>query len=169
MDTQEQKKIFDAWLRDYKNLLFKVLRSYAFTPQDQEDLFQEIVIQVWRSVPNYKGDSAVTTWLYRVALYSAISWSRQEKKHRDGKHALDGVEQVLTVKVDVQDHRLDWLYAQIRQLDEIDRSVMLLFLDGFRYKEMARVLGISESHVGVKINRIKKYLMDQLKEAGDEL
>jgi len=149
-------------------VLFKVLRSYAFTPQDQEDLFQEVVIQVWRSVPNYKGDSAVTTWLYRVALYSAIAWSRQEKKHRDGKQTLDGVEHVLTVKVDVQDHRLDWLYAQIRQLDEIDRSVMLLFLDGFRYKEMARILGISESHVGVKINRIKKYLMDQLKEVGDE-
>ncbi|MGA1198724.1 MAG: RNA polymerase sigma factor [Candidatus Latescibacterota bacterium] len=168
MQQHEQKKIFDAWLRDHKNLLFKVLRSYAFTPQDQEDLFQEVVIQVWRSVPNYKGDSAVTTWLYRVALYSAIAWSRQEKRHRDGKQALDGVEHVLMVKEDVQDHRLDWLYAQIRQLDEIDLSVMLLFLDGFRYKEMARILGISESHVGVKINRIKKYLMDQLKEVGDE-
>lgn len=167
MKVQEQKKIFDTWLNEHKGLLFKVLRSYAFTPLDQEDLFQEIAIKVWHSIPNFRGESAVTTWLYRVALYSAISWSRQEKKHRDGKQSLDGIEHVLVAKD--HDHRLDWLYGQIRELDEIDRSVMLLFLDGFQYKEMASILGISESHVGVKINRIKKYLMDQVKEADDEL
>jgi len=169
MQFQEQKKIFTMWLDKHRGLLFKVLRSYAFTQQDQEDLFQEIAIQVWRSIPNYKGESAETTWLYRVALYSAITWSRQEKKHRDGQQSLDGVAHILTVKHENQDPRLAWLYEQIRVLDEIDRSVMLLFLDGFRYKEMATILGISESHVGVKINRIKKYLMDQLEENGNEL
>lgn len=168
MKVHEQKKIFDQWLEKHRALLFKVLRSYAFTPQDQEDLFQEIAIQVWHSIPNFKGDSAVTTWLYRVALYSAIAWTRQEKRHRDGKQSLDGFENVLRANDQPQDHRLDWVYQQIRQLDEIDRSVMLLFLDGFQYKEMAGILGISESNVGVKINRIKKYLTEQLKEAGDE-
>ena len=92
MRASKQKHLFEAWLREHKGLLFKVVRAYAFTPDDQDDLFQEVTIQVWHSIPNYRGEAAVTTWLYRVALYTAMAWTRKEKKHHAGKESLQGVE-----------------------------------------------------------------------------
>jgi len=158
MKEGEQQNTFDAWLGQHKGLLFKVVRAYAFTTEDQDDLFQEIALQVWHSIPHYRAEAAITTWLYRVAFYTALGWVRQEKKHRTGKLSLDGVEQILTIRTPPQDSRLQWLYEQIAQLSPVDRSLMLLMLDGFSYKEMATILGISESNVGVKINRIKARL-----------
>src|SRR6187455_1475431 len=86
MQQDEQQRVFDEWL------FFKVVRAYAFTPQDQEDLFQEIATQVWRSIPGFRGDAAVTTWIYRVALNAPITWTHKERKHRAGKQELDGAE-----------------------------------------------------------------------------
>jgi RNA polymerase sigma-70 factor (ECF subfamily) len=161
-DSDHQQR-FDQWLHSHRGLFFKVVRAYAFTPQDQEDLFQEIAAQVWRSVPNFRGDAAVTTWIYRVALNTAIAWTRQERRHRDGKQSMDGVEPSI-LQPAVADPRVEWLYENIRQLNEIDRSLTLLLLDGFSYKEMAAMLGITESNVGVKINRIKAHLAGKSKE-----
>jgi RNA polymerase sigma-70 factor (ECF subfamily) len=155
MKESEQQNTFDAWMRNHKGLLFKVVRAYAYTAEDQDDLFQEIALQVWHSIPHYRGDAAVTTWLYKIAFYAALAWVRKEKKHRTGKQSIDGVEHILTVRTSAKDSRLQWLYEQIADLSPVDRSLMLLLLDGFSYKEMAAILGISESNVGVKINRIK--------------
>ena len=74
MKPNEQQRIFEEWLAQHKGLLFKVVRAYAFNSHDQDDLFQEMTTQVWNSVPRYRGDSAVSTWIYRVAFYSAIGW-----------------------------------------------------------------------------------------------
>jgi RNA polymerase sigma-70 factor, ECF subfamily len=164
MQAEEQQRMFDEWLKSHRGLLFKVVRAYAFTPPDQEDLFQEVATQVWRSVPNCRGESAVTTWIYRVALNAAIAWTRQERKHRDGKQSVDGVEASILQPSAMSDPKVEWLYAQIRALNEIDRSLTLLMLDGFSYKEMASMLGITESYVGVKINRIKAHLTSKSKE-----
>ena len=158
METDEQQQVFDGWLRNHQGLFFKVVRAYAFTPQDQEDLFQEIATQVWRSIPGFRGDAAVTTWIYRVALNAAIAWTQKERKHRAGKEGLDGVEHAFLQASPATDPRIEWLYDQIRQLNEVDRSLTLLLLDGFSYKEMAAMLGITENYVGVKINRIKAHL-----------
>ncbi len=164
MDEHEQTQIFDDWLERHPGLLFKVVRAYAFNPHDQEDLFQEIARQVWNSIPNFRSDSAETTWLYRVALNSAIAWTRKEIRHRTGRQQFDEIAHTLTQTEMFRDERLTWLYEQIAQLDEIDRSLTLLMLDGFSYKDMAAMLGITESNVGVKINRIKKHLTNQLNE-----
>jgi RNA polymerase sigma-70 factor, ECF subfamily len=162
MRFSEQKTIFDSWLSTYKGVLFKVVRAYAFTRHDQEDLFQEIVTQVWISVPSFIGNSAPSTWIYRIALNTAISWSRKELKHHDKtKEALVGEEAVLQPNDSEMDPRLDWLSEQITQLNELDRSLTLLLLDGFSYKEMADALGMSETNVGVRIHRIKAYLTAQ--------
>ena len=167
MESTEQKQIFDAWLEQHKGLLFKVVRAYAFNPADRDDLYQEIALQIWHSIAHFKGDSAVTTWIYRVALYTAMAWRKREKKHRQGAQPLASIDYTLVESAEPTDSRLDWLYEQIAQLDAIDRSLMLLSLDGFSYREMAKLLGISESNVGVKINRIKKRLGRQLQEAKD--
>lgn len=164
MQKDEQQQIFDGWLRNHQGLFFKVVRAYAFTRQDQEDLFQEISTQVWRSIPGFRGDAAVTTWIYRVALNAAIAWTQKERRHLDGKQALDGVESAILQASPAADPRIEWLYEQIRQLNEVDRFLTLLLLDGFSYKEMAAMLGITENYVGVKINRIKAHLTGKSRE-----
>ncbi|MEP1304370.1 MAG: RNA polymerase sigma factor [Balneola sp.] len=161
MDNKKQLDIFDLWINEFKPLLFKVVRAYAFTSNDQDDLFQEISIQIWRSIPNFKEKSKVSTWLYRVALNVALNWKRKHKKHEEGRQSLQHVEHILEHSEEEIDERLDWLYHEITKLDKIDRSITLLILDGFSYKEMAEILGISESNIGVKIHRIKKYLTEQ--------
>lgn len=161
MTEQGQKDIFNDWLRNHKAILFKVVRAYGYNLEDQEDLFQEIAVQVWRSVPRFKKDCAVTTWMYRIALNTALKWSNKERKHQVGREDLDHKAHVLTEQKDFTDKRLEWLYEQIARLDKIDRSLCLLLLDGFSYKEMSSIAGISESYVGVRINRIKKHLSKQ--------
>jgi RNA polymerase sigma-70 factor (ECF subfamily) len=97
--------------------------------------------------------------MYRVALNTAIAWTRKEGRHQRGKQPFEGMEGLLTTESSAQrDPRVEWLYRQIAQLKDVDRSVALLLLDGFSYKEIASVVGLSESNVGVKINRIKSAL-----------
>ncbi|MEO7167745.1 MAG: sigma-70 family RNA polymerase sigma factor [Spartobacteria bacterium] len=164
MEEREQRRIFDEWLGCYRGLLFKVVHAYGFTSHDRDDLFQEIATQVWNSIPRFRAESSVTTWLYRVALNSALAWSRKERKHRDQTEPFAGQEPALRETARAKDPRLGWLYEQIAQLDHVDRSLTLLLLDGFSYREMAETLGISESYVGVKINRIKNHLKSLTKE-----
>lgn len=162
MTKKEQEHIFGNWLHQYKALVFKVVRAYAFTAMDRDDLFQEITIQIWHSVPTFRHDSSVTTWIYRISLNTAIKWGRKEQKHYKAE-TLDLVQHVLQENKTQVDEQLAWLYEEIYKLDEIDRSITLLLLDSFTYKEMADILGITESNVGVKINRIKKHLISKSK------
>ncbi|HJR78914.1 MAG TPA: RNA polymerase sigma factor [Anaerolineales bacterium] len=163
MDERKQKQIFDEWISQHKGIVFKIIRAYAFNPNDQDDLFQEISLQLWQSIPEFRGEAKSSTWIYRVALYAATVWVRKEKK-RLPTQPLTDIEPILTVTTQPRDDRSDWLYEQIGQLEPIDRSVSLLLLDGFSYKEMADMLGISESNVGVKVHRIKQDLIQKSKE-----
>lgn len=162
MTEAQQKQIFDHWLEEHKGILFKVIRSYAQQAADQEDLFQEIALQVWRSVPGFKQNAAVSTWLYRIALNQAIKWSLKSRKAEE-QHGDEELHRVLRPQEEVPDERLIWLYEQIQKLEAVDRSLCLLLLDGYSYKEMASIVGISENYVGVKINRVKKHLTEQSK------
>lgn len=159
MHDEKRDLIFGEWLANHKGILFKVVHAYAFEHADRQDLFQEVAIQVWRSVDAFRGDSLVPTWLYRVALNTAIAWTRREGRHQRGKQPFEALEGVLTTAPSVgRDPRVEWLYQQIAQLKEVDRSVALLLLDGFSYREIAAIVGLTESNVGVKINRIKSAL-----------
>lgn len=160
MTEKEQLNILETWLQQHKGIIFKVVRVYTIT--DHDDLFQEILIQVWRSIPTFRQKASVITWMYRIALNTAIKWTKKEKKY-SGAETLDHIQHLLQENKTTVDERLSWLYDEISRLDEIDRSVTLLLLDGFSYKEMSAILGISESNVGVKINRIKKQLIAKSK------
>ena len=164
MSEQEQNDTFNKWLGKHKALLFKVVRAYACQAMDWDDLFQEIIIQVWHSIPTFRQQSSETTWLYRIALNTAIKWVNKERKHATAQEPLDQLPPILDEPAVQIDERLTWLYEEIYKLDEIDRSLTLLMLDGFSYKEMASMLGISESNIGVKINRIKKQLITKSKQ-----
>jgi RNA polymerase sigma-70 factor (ECF subfamily) len=165
----ERDRIFEGWIDAHKAILFKVARVYGATHSDREDLFQEIAVQVWHSVEAYRGDCAATTWIYRVALNTALAWRRKERKHGQGRRDIEAATGLLIAPA-VRDPRLDWIYERIAELDEANRSLALLMLDGFSYREMSQILGIGESNVGMKINRIKASLAAQLaKEENDGL
>lgn len=91
MRDGERDRIFGEWLERHKGVLFRVIHAHASTSLDREDLFQEIAVQLWRSVDAFRGDAAVTTWIYRIALNTAIDWTRRERKHRRGQQPIDSV------------------------------------------------------------------------------
>ena len=172
MSEREQEEIFRRWLKEHIGLILKVVRAFAATPQDQEDLFQETLLQLWRSVPVFRGDAKETTWIYRVAFNTALAWNRSEKnrKHHEAFLKVDFpavAEPALPVST--QHEMVERLYAAIRQLSKVDASLALMHLDGLSYREMAAVLGISENNVGVKLNRIRKELAHRLDGLNNEL
>lgn len=158
-----QQQTFNYWIKDYRALLFKVVRAYTLDEDDANDLFQEITIQVWKSIPNFRNESAVSTWLYRIALNTGIRWSKNETRRNSGKQDFDKSAHLIEYKPEQPDERLDWLYFQIAQMNKIDKSLTLLLMDGYSYKEMSEMIGISESNIGVKIHRIKKQLVEKSK------
>lgn len=155
MQENQRRMLFKQWLTEHKGLLFKVARSFSREPSDHDDLLQEISIQLWNAMPGFRGEAKVSTWIYKVALFAAITWSRKETKHTSTTQSLDDADVFLTSSEASKNDSLNWLYAQIRQLNEIDRSLTLLMLDGYSYEEMSQILGISQSNVGVKISRVK--------------
>ena len=164
MKESEQQQIFHEWLDGYRGLIFKIIRAYAFNTDDLNDLFQEVCLQVFRSIPNFKAKSAVSTWIYRISLNTAINWSTKEKKRVNGHHGIETMANPLQTNDDSKEEKLNWLYAEIKKFNEIDRSLTLLLLDGYSYKEMAEIMGISENNIGVKIHRIKKQLVKNAKQ-----
>ena len=161
MKKEQQDKTFNRWLERHRGLLLKVVRSYAKALHDQDDLFQEIILQVWKSIPSFNESVAETTWIYRVSFYTSISWLRKTSKEK--RVELGDSTSLLVQPNNPSDPKLDWLYEQIQALDPVDRSLTLLMLDGFSYREMAETLGMTESNVGVRINRIKKRLIQTSK------
>jgi RNA polymerase sigma-70 factor (ECF subfamily) len=174
MTAQEREAIFRRWLEAHTGLMLKVVRGCVAAPQDQDDLFQEVLLQIWSSIPFFRGEAKETTWIYRVAFNTALAWRRGERRRREGHETFLRFE----VSAQVQPSHLDslpeqeivaQLYAAIRQLPKVDASLALMHLDGLSYQDMAAVLGISENYIGVKLNRIRKQLAEQLKGVGDEL
>lgn len=160
MTRKEQDDIYNQWLEKHRPLLFKVVKVYTDNSFDENDLFQEIVIQMWRSVLSFKGQSRESTWIYKVALNTAMKWSARTK--RQPTDELTERSNIIS-QVNAPNEHLEWLYSEIYKLQTVDRSLTLLMLDGFSYKEMSEIIGISTNLVGVKINRIKKHLREKSK------
>lgn len=173
MVADKWETTFKQWLGEHQGLIFKVIRAYAATPEDQDDLFQEILLQLWCSIPGFRGKAAVSTWVYRVALNTALVWKRGQKKRRQRRTPLIDISQIPDISEEhttsAEDRQIvDRLYVAIRELPKVDASLVLMYLDGLSYSEMADILGISESNVGVKLNRAKKQLARLLKGYIDE-
>jgi RNA polymerase sigma-70 factor, ECF subfamily len=172
LDGQEQETRFREWLAAHTGLLLKVARSFAEGAADVDDLLQEMLLQVWISLPNFRGQSKPTTWLYRVALNTALAWKRREHKHRrQGVAIATGAvvvdDAAVSEEQQAQREQLEQLYAAIRALEPTKRALVLLYLDGLTYAEMAEVTGLSETNVGVRLTRIKRELTTILKAPSD--
>lgn len=164
MDITEQQQRFADWTRDHSAILYHVVNGFA-AGDDRNDLLQEVLLAVWKSIPTFRGQAKPTTYLYRVSHNAALLWIRTEKNYRRRVEQF-GASAPNTFTSDsdsLADERLANLYSAIRLLKPVDRSLILMSFDGLSYREMAEVLGLSESNIGVKINRIKNQLTQTLK------
>ncbi|HEX4964337.1 MAG TPA: sigma-70 family RNA polymerase sigma factor [Thermoanaerobaculia bacterium] len=161
MATIPRQERFLSLLDEHRKILYKVASSYCRNEADRQDLVQEIVVQLWRSFGRYDERLRFSTWTYRIALNVAISFYRSETRRT--RHTVPAEGSILEVAADAPapgeaDDSLELLHGFIAQLDELDRALILLYLDGNRYDTIAEILGISETNVGTKISRIKQRL-----------
>jgi len=164
---------FKSWLIEHRGIVLKVARAYTLTAEECQDLAQEILLQMWRSLPQFQGRASPSTWIYRVALNTALGWQRQDRRRRKRQQPIFEMDHLpasgpdSAQRVD-QREALEQLYGAIRRLPKTDAALVLLSLDDLSYRQMADVLGISDSNVGVKLNRAKKALAELLQEASHE-
>jgi RNA polymerase sigma-70 factor (ECF subfamily) len=142
-----------------KGIIFKVIRLYVNNQEDEKDLYQEILFQAWKSYPRFKGDSMFSTWLYRVSLNTVLTFKRKP-------NVVQPREDLTTLGTPNPEDRpadeVDALYGAIRSLGEIDRMIITLHLDGYGNDEIAEIAGLTASHVGVKLFRIRTTLTNIL-------
>ena len=162
MPDEDPESLFKRWLAEHGGAVLKVARAYTFSADDCQDLVQEILLQAWRSLPRFEGRASPSTWLYRVALNTALGWQRKERRRRMRQRSILEIDLAVAgpdgCQRTAQREVVERLYAAIRQLPKTDAALVLLYLDDLSYREMAEVLGISESNVGVKLNRARKTL-----------
>lgn len=170
-NDSSEEGLFKRWLEQHTGLVFKVARAFAPSDADRDDLVQEILLQLWRSLPRFEGKAKESTWIYRVALNTALAWHRSENKRRTKQTALISIDE-LPEPDDIagreREELVARLYAAIRRLPKVDAALVLLYLDDLSYREMAEVLGLSETNVGVKLNRARKLLAELMQEVPHE-
>jgi RNA polymerase sigma-70 factor (ECF subfamily) len=169
LPDEDQKSLFISWLDEHGASVMKVARAYTLTSEECQDLAQEILFQAWRTLPKFEGKASAATWFYRVALHTAMNWHRKDNPRRSRQQSFMEVQPVACDGADCaeqvqQRETVEQLYRAIHQLPKTDAALVLLYLDELSYREMAEVLGISESNVGVKLNRAKKALSELMKE-----
>ena len=161
MNSKAQQAIFDDWLREHAAILHHVANGFA-TGADRHDLMQELMLALWRAVPAFRAASLPSTFIFRVTHNAALTWKRAERSYR---RRLDTFQELQLPEVAGHDagsasstDSLELLYGAIRRLEPLDRSLVLLQLDGVSYAQIAEIHGLSDSNVGVRLNRIKQKL-----------
>ncbi len=155
------EQVFVQTINQHQGILHKVCRIYGNSVIEREDLFQEIVLQLWKAFPSFRNESKITTWMYRIALNTAISGLRKKKIHIT---ELEKNSFQIEDKTDFTlDENLQQLYKAIDYLSDIEKSIILLYLEDKPYDEIAEITGITANYVAVKMNRIKEKLRTLLK------
>lgn len=160
MTAAEKEKQFMEILDTYKNQIYRVCWGFTSNIHDVEDLFQEIVLNIWKGLNGFRQESSLSTWIYRIAVNTCILWRKKSTitTPLDTNH----------IATEMKDFEIQYnpkllkLRTAIQDLKKFDRSLMLLVIEGFSYKEIAEILGISITNVGAKISRIKSRIKKQL-------
>ena len=158
--SQEQERFLNLVL-EHRKIIYKICHAYCRDPEDKKDLEQEIILQLWHSADKYDDQYKASTWIYRIALNVAISFLRRETSR---KKRISPVDQEIIELVEddreseEQTANIQLLYQFINQLDELNRALILLYLEDHPHRDIAEILGISESNVATKISRIKQQL-----------
>ena len=162
MNEKERKQHFQNIIEQHKGILYKVARAYCPNEEDRQDLIQEIMIQVWQSIHRYNNQFKISTWFYRISLNVAISFYRKSTTRANKYKMLS--EQTAQIPIEdktADEIQLNLLEQFISELKEIDKGLMILYLEDKSHAEIAEILGISISNVGTKIGRIKNRLKTQ--------
>ncbi len=159
------QKAFVNLIQEYEGTIYKIARLYINSEVDLDDLYQEIVLQLWKAFPSFQGKSAAGTWLYRVALNTAITYLKKRRKRVETVSLFWGIDQFKVDDNDPRKRQIALLYELVSKLDSLDKGLVLLYLENKSHQEIADIVGISVSNVGTRINRIKKKLRDKAKES----
>jgi len=163
--NQNTEIYFVNLLEENQNILHKICRLYTSDLDSHKDLFQEMVIQLWKAYPKFKGESKFTTWAYRVALNTAISLYRSKKRTITTVEWDNSLQNIRYEEYNSQqEEQLKALYAAVRQLNDIEKALVYMYLEDKDYAEISETLGISEVNARVKMNRIKTKLKAMIKQ-----
>lgn len=161
-----KEKEFLNRIESHKGILYKVSKMYMNNHDDQQDLFQEIVCQLWKSYDSFRNESQFSTWMYRVAVNTAIVFLKKEKRKVD-KYEIAS-ENIKEDEGDshIKESQIDHFYKAVQKLGKIDKAIIFYQLEGFSHKEIGDNLGISEGNARVKLNRAKEKLKEIIKNQG---
>jgi RNA polymerase sigma-70 factor (ECF subfamily) len=161
MSAPTQVERFQTLVEEHKRILYKICNIYCLNPDDRDDLAQEIVVQLWQSFDRFDPHYRFSTWMSRIALNVAISYYRRESTR--ARHVICADERLLEAIEDTtgQSDDIRLLYQFIGNLDPLNKALVLLYLEGYSYHEIADVLGISETNVATKISRLKRTLQQE--------
>jgi RNA polymerase sigma-70 factor (ECF subfamily) len=160
MDKQLLEQAFISLVEEHKQIIYKVCYVYASGAENLNDLYQEVVINLWKAYPRFRGESKVSTWVYRIGLNTCISFFRKSKS----KPSMVPITIDLQAFADEEDKtaQLNELYRTINSLSQLERALILLWLEEKSYQEIAEITGISRNNVAVKLNRIREKLKQML-------
>lgn len=159
----DKEKQFLMLLEKHKGILYKISRMYEDNEENQEELRQEIVYHLWNSYKDFEGRSSFSTWMYRVALNTALTQFKKESKRSKFEVSLD--EEAFQLKSETSDaaekeSQLAHFYRAVQELNKVEKALIFLYLEGLPHREIAANLGITEGNTRVKLNRIKEKLQD---------
>ena len=158
----DKKSNFIRLIKEHKDLIFKVAAFYTNNQEDRDDLYQEIVYQLWKSFESFKGQSKISTWMYRVAMNTAIYFLKKEKRGIKTTSIDKEIFELPEAYNGDSEDRIKILYEQIQQLNLLEKGIMLLYLEGKNYNEIAAITGISSTNVGTKLSRVREKLKMQI-------
>lgn len=156
------KETFITTISEHERIIFKVCKMYCRTVVDEQDLFQDIVLQLWKSFPSFRKESKVSTWIYRIALNTAITQLRIEKKKPD-QQSIDKDILQIPATTEVKDENFELMMMAMSKLSNVEKAIMVLYMEEQSYREMSEVMGMTESNIGFKINQIKSKLKANVK------
>ncbi|MBC29475.1 MAG: RNA polymerase [Muricauda sp.] len=160
---KDLESIFLNALADNQDKLFRICSSYTKDVHDAKDLFQEVLVNIWRALPNFRENASLSTWMYRIALN--VSLRHRENLHRDKKR-FSRLKSITVEKIDAQDsdnanqRKLVLLRNCVRMLNDVDKAIIILYLEELPYKEISSITGLKENTIAVKVKRIKEKLFN---------
>ena len=160
MESNEEK--FKAIFSDYQQKIFRLCCSYVIDPDAREDLYQNILIRIWKGLPSFNGQSTIGVWIYRISVNTAIDFLRKNQRDKKFSQRLENYDfEIIDRSCNSEElllltEKIRHLFKCINRLDFMDRTIISLYLEDISYKNIAEIVGLTEKYVGVKISRIKK-------------
>ncbi len=168
MTAAEKEQLFLQLLEENKAQIHRICWGFSKYAEEAEDLFQEVLLLIWKGLDRFQGKSALSTWVYRITVNTCLYWKKRNKRlpiethyQKELKSETKNAEEQM-----IYNDKMDHLRNAIQQLNEVDRTIALLLLEAVSYKEIAEITGLTTSNVGVKITRIKKRIKEILEGVG---